>query len=293
MSTAQALHAAAEVFRNAPGLWRVAPFLRELRDRIAPVSTTRKMRDGFTLALRPREDAYERHMFFHGTYEPATLALFDKLIKPGDSVIDVGANIGLMTMKAATLVGSTGHVIAFEPNPEVFRRLEGNVELNRLTCVSLRRCALGSSPGELTLYDRPEANIGSASLVPTDAGQSVGKVEIRRLDDSIGDIAPSLIKIDVEGFEGEVIAGAMDTLRRFRPAIVMEFDRHMPSPDEDPFGAFDRVMNSGVYRCFRFTHSKYSTNPSLTPIVSRDDLPEADNIVFLDKGARTFTSVGE
>ena len=276
--------AAARFFHRAPGLWRVARPLRDLRDRLAPPGTVvRQMRDGFKLELRPRSDEYERNMFFSRTYEPATLATFDRFIKPGDTVLDIGANIGLMTLKAATLAGPTGRVIAFEPNPEVYPRLERHVALNGLRNVEVRRHALGATPGSLPIYVGA-SNVTNASLVAHEGDRVVAEVPIHRLDDIMGDRPAHFIKIDVEGFEAEVLKGAAQLLARCRPTILMEFIRGMATPDGDPFAAHEVVMGTGLYDCFKFAHSKFSDDASLAPVLGRDDLPDEDNIVFVPKG---------
>ena len=282
MSLAWTLHAAAEFCRKSPVLWRLTSFFRDLRDRVAPLSGVHEMQGGFRMALRPRDNGFERHMFFHGTYEPATIALFNRLIKPGDTVIDIGANLGVMTLAAAKLVGETGKVIAFEPHPGIFARLQENVRLNGFPNVAIHQCALGSQPGKLTLYDRPAIGIGGASLVSGAGGQPSAEVQVSRLDDILVGAAPAFIKMDVEGFEVEVLKGAPETLQRCKTAIVMEFSPHLPTPDGDPFGPYEIIMRTGLYDCFKFAGSKLSEELTLQPIMNRDGLPpDHDNIVFL------------
>ena len=280
--SADVFDAAARFFQRAPALWRLARPLRDLRDRLVPETAVRQMRDGFKLELRPRGDEYERNMFFSRTYEPATLATFDRLIKPGDTVLDIGANIGLMTLKAATLVGPAGQVIAFEPNPEVYPRLERHVAINGFRNVEVRRHALGSRPGSMPIYVGA-SNLTNASLLAHEGDRLIAEVPIYRLDDILNDRPVHFIKIDIDGFEAEALKGAAGLLARCRPTILMEFIRAMATPDEDPFAAYDLVMETGLYDCFKFAHSKFSDDATLAPVLGRDDLPEEDNIVFIPK----------
>lgn len=128
----------------------------------------------------------------------------------GDRFIDVGANIGYFTIVAALRAGPGGSVISIEPNQAVFGYLTANVALNRLTNVELHNLALGAHCGESRLRLHPRDD--TQSRIDSTDGQPV---LVRRLDDVVEDRNPvSLIKIDVEGYEKQVIEGGPKTLGR-------------------------------------------------------------------------------
>ena len=149
------------------------------------------------------------------------------LIAPGSRVIDVGANIGVYALPwAAANASVTVH--AFEPNPTVRARLARNVALNRLGArVRLHLEALSDRAGTATLY-------GSDDLSSLNQGVHAGtaasvEVPLARLDDVVGGEGPSisLVKIDVQGHELEVLRGADALLSRDRPALILEHEDNL------------------------------------------------------------------
>jgi FkbM family methyltransferase len=140
-------------------------------------------------------------------------------------VFDIGANIGLFTLQASALL-SGGKIFAFEPNPDARRLFTRNVEENRLKGVSLSPVALGSKPGRVTLSLGSRSGlariVGEAEEVP---GERI-EVEVVTLDGVVKERGLSridLMKIDVEGFEYEVLLGGRDAMRITR-RIVVEYD---------------------------------------------------------------------
>jgi FkbM family methyltransferase len=243
------------------------------------------MSGGFWLDLKPANDSLERRIYLDRGYEPATLRLFDRVLRPGDLMIDVGANIGVMTLHAAMRVGRTGMVLAMEPHPLHFHRLIQNVELNRLTQVTALNVALGETPERRMIFDLPQENGGSASLLAEGGSRiAAGAVDVRRLDDIVAriDRRPRLIKIDVEGFEPQVLRGAPETLAR-GAVICMEIEPRGAAPLE----AHRLLMATGHYEPFRFRRSKFAASP----LVRFEDIGELprhapDNLVYVPIGAR-------
>ncbi len=285
-------------FRSAikalPVLGSVAKLLgrsrRALRTALLPRWSVRQMHGGYSIKIAPRADQYQRHMYDVGTYEPATLALFDAILRPGDIVVDVGANLGLMTIHAATRVGSSGRVIAVEAHPGYFERLTDNIARNRLNNVRAVNNAAGSREEHRSIFDVPSVNIGRSSLVdPGTQGQLGGTTHVRRLDDILADqgvTGARLWKMDVEGFEAEVINGAPELLKA-APIICMEVVYDQPiEGGGDPLAAHDLIMQSGLYDVYRFGDSKFTASP-LVAVGSRAELATLrDNLIYLPKGMR-------
>jgi FkbM family methyltransferase len=161
----------------------------------------------------------------YGEYSEAEIALWRQIIKPGWTVLDVGANIGALTLPLAKLVGPKGQVFAFEPQPENYALLQKNIEQNQLeSTVTTYDCALGA--GQTTIRVPPLAslghnNYGGFELHDNDFGDQVA---IRPLDSLVLD-AVHFMKVDVEGSEADVLRGAKDTIQRFRPILYVEADR--------------------------------------------------------------------
>jgi FkbM family methyltransferase len=245
------------------------------------------MRGGYAMALCPNADRFERRLYDARTYEPATLALFDGVLRPGDIAVDVGANLGLMTLHAAYLVGATGSVVAVEPHPVYFSRLIRNIELNNLTNVRAVQMAAGAAPELRTIYDVPSVNIGRSSLVrPNIASRPGGVVSVERLDKILSDLGiprVRLIKIDVEGFEPKVIQGASEMLAG-QPMVCMEVTSALNHEPEGPLAAHDMIMSTGLYDSFRFARGK-GTVSALIKTTDREILAtlEHDNVVYVPK----------
>jgi len=185
-----------------------------------------------------------------------------------------------MTLTAASLVGATGKVICFEPNPTMYARLLHNIQINGFTNIESHNVALGAAEGEAVLYWDPKINMGGATLVETTGGKRVAEVKIVSLDHTLQDAAIHLIKIDVEGFEANVIQGALETIKHSRPIFILEFIRTMPTPDQNPFAAYETLMSLD-YKCYKLSEGKFSQSSSLVLVNGRADLPDNDNIVFL------------
>ena len=152
-----------------------------------------------------------QYVFVTATYEEPTAATMARLVAPGDVVVDVGANVGFHTLLLSRLVGPTGRVLAFEPMPHALQRLKANLAMNACDNVIIRECAIGAVPATATLYLGPRHHTSIASLQPRDGAVTV-QVDCLTLDDATPDGRITLIKIDAEGWEPEVIAGASRTL---------------------------------------------------------------------------------
>jgi FkbM family methyltransferase len=172
-------------------------------------------------------DHVGRAIFYCGELDRKITWVCSRLVRPGDCVFDIGANLGLVTFTMAALVGATGQVHAFEPNPQMIAFLEDAIERNGLANIKLHRVALGAREGELKL-SVPPSNAGAASLV--EARQTEGSIDtivpVRTLSSEMSgqDIGRvRLVKIDVEGFEPEVLAGAVEFFSR-QPADALLFE---------------------------------------------------------------------
>jgi len=152
-----------------------------------------------------------------GLHEVADMAYLLHVLGPEDCFVDVGANVGSYTVLACAARGASGY--SFEPVPATFARLQDNLRINDLgTRVTALNIGLADQPGGL----RFSTDQDCMNHVVAEGGI---KVRVERLDDVLGDAAPSLIKIDVEGFETQVLGGAPVTLARpSLHSVIMELN---------------------------------------------------------------------
>lgn len=143
-----------------------------------------------------------------GLHEFADMGFLLHLLRPGDLFIDAGANIGSYTVLASAVCGA--EVIAVEPDPDTMQSLRANVKINRLgSRVELVEAALGGREGSARF------TIGQDTVnhVASSNDEMTRTVPLRRLDNVLMERKPRLLKMDVEGYEGEVITGASQSLR--------------------------------------------------------------------------------
>ena len=157
------------------------------------------------------------------------LQIIRKIIQPGEVCFDVGANIGLYALSMSVAVGGQGRVHAFEPVPNTFRILSENIRTNNVQNVVLRETAVGDKLGKAEFFVTFQS--GLAGLGNTCRGTVLEKkeVDITTLDAYVEKNAipkVALIKIDVEGFEGEVLKGAEKLLGKMQSLVVIaELDK--------------------------------------------------------------------
>jgi FkbM family methyltransferase len=138
------------------------------------------------------------------------LEFFRAYLKQGDTVVDVGANIGETVLTESLAVGNSGRVIAFEPHPRTFGFLSQNLVLNQVRNVEAHNLGLGENPGMVSFSDSKRDDMNRV-----DCDASGLEVRIDRLDNCVPSLGRvQLVKVDVEGYEKFVFAGAPDLLKR-------------------------------------------------------------------------------
>ncbi|WP_338793307.1 FkbM family methyltransferase [Bernardetia sp. MNP-M8] len=168
----------------------------------------------------------EWSVFSMAEYETELARLIQSQVKEENICLDIGANIGIQSLRMAQKTTHRGKVIAFEPVNHLRERLEKNVALNRATQIEVLPYALSDFSGSSTMNINPEdENQGTASL--SENGNT--EIQVRRGDDLLKEMKIErldFIKIDVEGFEYQVLVGLKESINRFRPSIVFEYDNH-------------------------------------------------------------------
>ena len=177
------------------------------------------------LGHRMRLDAADRgELAIHGVYEPLTTDLVRAELRPGDVVLDIGANIGYFTLIFAKGVGPAGRVFAFEPEPGNFALLEENVAANGYRNVALARLAVSDRAGRARLY-LDAGNAGDCRVYDSHDHRPSVDVETVRLDDHLVRLdRVDLIKMDIQGAEPAALRGMRGLLERNRKVkLVLEF----------------------------------------------------------------------
>ena len=170
---------------------------------------------GYKLFLNIGRSNTHQLLYLEGERFVREQALLTGLVKQGDVIIDVGANIGYYLLMFEKLAGDRGHVFCFEPEPENLSELKRNIAGNHLNNVSCFEAAVGDKCG--TTYLARGLN---AMVCEEDEGLTL---EVKMLTlDSVIEQEVDVIKIDVEGFEGQVLEGARNIIRRSRPALFVE-----------------------------------------------------------------------
>ena len=171
-------------------------------------------------------DWSQRMTFFLGRYyEMGVLGALDMTLRPGDRFVDIGANIGMITLHAHSLVGKSGRIDCFEPNPFCAEAIRNNLKLNEISNVFIHECALAETAGSLTLNLTSE-HTGTATLADVSA-RATHKINVDvRVGDNALVEAPRMIKIDVEGFELQALRGLAKTLSTFKPLLITELIEH-------------------------------------------------------------------
>ena len=187
---------------------------------------------GSRMRLDLSDEGISRELYFDGVHEPYSTLQFREQLKPGMVLLEVGANIGYYALIALQHLGPSGSIVALEPSPVNLRSLSENLRLNEVDDrVKVFPYAAGRKPGVLPFFMMPRRNM--STLIMSDeynTPEAVIDVELLAIDELLKEenIKVDYLRMDVEGFEGEVVEGMVDTL----------------TSDDGPVGAFIEIHPS-------------------------------------------------
>jgi FkbM family methyltransferase len=223
------------LFQRVPSSWiRAAGSVRGSSPRIKALT------DWLPALLRGREGRIQKGLgrglrfngansamgFVFGTHDPEVQYALSRLLKPGMTTYDIGANVGFTAMLAAKCVAPGGRVVCFEPLAEPAAQTLHNAGLNGFSFVQVHQVALASSDGEAEFFVSAESTWGRlAEAGPAPQQNGVIRVPMRTLDSFASEHAlplPEVIKMDVEGVEAAVISGGKKLLAASRPVMIIE-----------------------------------------------------------------------
>jgi FkbM family methyltransferase len=198
---------------------------------------------GCFMYLNLSEPLTLRRLF--GQYEKEKRKILNRYLQTGMTFVDIGANLGDYSLIAARLVGQTGKVIAFEPDPSNYGWLKKTIEKNGLKNVEIRQEALSDRDGQATLFLGETS--GWHTLKQGQLSSEKGEVLVRtkRLDSMMLERL-DIVKVDVEGAEFEVLQGAKEQIRKHKPVLFI--DLH-PTMGADIRGSLNtlRELDYAIY----------------------------------------------
>lgn len=224
---------------------RVFDFYFRLLRRFSPSLTGRTY---FGAAINcDINDHIMKRIFFFNVWEPHNSHLIQSILRPGDTFVDVGANVGYDTLLGSKLVGDEGKVVAIEAARLIFDQLSSNLARNGIGNVRLVKVAVSDKPGELTLYGGDSGNQGRTSSIQRQNLVPVERVPTKPLDEILTEeerASVELIKIDIEGGELPLLERLVDTLHLYGPNM-----RLLVEMSQDDSGrtkvVFDKLLAAG------------------------------------------------
>jgi FkbM family methyltransferase len=230
--------------------------------------------------------------FYLGTYERHLVRIIAGVVRPGDVCIDVGAQKGFITLHLACAVGPAGRVISFEPDPRAVNILTANCAYNGLSNTTILPYGLADVSGHCDFALCRQLGWSSMFPNPIAAANIIGTIsaQTKALDDLLDELAltpaarVSFLKIDAEGSEPLILAGAQRTLERFRPIVHIEVNKSSLNASQKSPEDIGRPLRSLGYRlyCIGSTRRGLSTKLALRPVQLLDrDLDDFQNVLAL------------
>ena len=215
---------------------------------LRPRGTVLRHIQGNQMYINTDDQGIAPSLLLTGVYEPYETQLFAQILKPGMVVFDIGANIGYYTLIAAKIVGASGLVYAFEPDPENYELLVKNIKLNGFTNVVPIPKALSNTSGKQRMYkDGNNWGMVSFSAKNVSTKSRAFDTETATLNEFEQTVSKlDIIKMDVEGAEGHVITGGQELLSKYAPVIFMEFiPASLKNTGTSPDELIESVANLG------------------------------------------------
>ncbi|MEA2434751.1 MAG: hypothetical protein QOG54_2208 [Actinomycetota bacterium] len=221
-----------------PVRWKLAGLVRRFmpdvrgRDRILSLLTrdipppsgltTGQFGPGLRYEFDLTTDTELPNLFFLQYEKPSLAPILEATLRPGDRMYDIGANIGIYSLWGSRLVGEGGRVFSFEPVPNTRAMLERLIDQNGCSNIVVIPNAVGAAAGQIRLQVLPGISGLSSATRPLEGATDI-EVESISIDDFIRDNpSPTVVKIDVEGFELEVLRGMQATIEEHRPLVISE-----------------------------------------------------------------------
>jgi len=190
-------------------------------------------------------------LWINPNYHRPANVFFSDYLKKGDKVIDIGANIGTVTIEASKKIGDSGKVYSIEPHPQIYKYFIGNIRLNRLKNVKTFNFALGNKDGTIFFSDKHSDD--QNSIITNKNGI---KVKLKKLDDlEINEDFIDLIILDAIGYEKFVVEGGKDILKRTKCVHFPVLEKFFKNFDYTYKDIFKIIENIG-FKIYEFTEDR-------------------------------------
>lgn len=227
----------------------------------------------------------EWDIFFRGQYEKKVVDIFKKFIKEGSVAVDAGAYIGTHTLPMAKLAGEKGKILAFEPHPDIRGKLADNIGLNGFNNIKIFGSALSDKEGKTNLFSYSDRMLdkGTSSLYELNNLEKSFEVRVSTLDKLAAEEKLSrldLIKIDTRGSDFPIIRGAAESIKKFKPAVIFEYNR-----DNWNEAGFNWGNAKSFFDGIGYVLHLISDN-NLTPIMEEPTIRTSHNILAVPNGQK-------
>ncbi len=223
-----------------------------------------------------------------GYYESYELDVYKKIVANSKVTLDVGGNIGLYAVLGAKFAPKTAKIITFEPIVANVIMLKKNAALNKLTSrIVVNNVAVGDTPKKIVIY-QSDVNIGNHSAAQSNAGKGSRPVEVQQITidnyvkkNNVNNV--DLLKIDIEGYDGFALRGALATIKKHKPVVFIEFSPGAMKECGFDRREFTRLLFANYTTCFRVDE----INNKLETVTKKqlDDMPvySNENLIFTSK----------
>lgn len=229
----------------------------------------------FKIVLPPEKNFEIEEIYYLGFYEAGTIRIIKNLLQDGGVFVDVGGSVGLMSLYAAKILQNKGTVWTFEPMPGMYECILKSIEINYFDNIKVFNVALGDEESMLPIYTKRAC----PSLVPKDGETPDFSVSVKVLDNIIQENHLDniqLMKIDVEGFEMNVLKGCRHLLSSAdAPALCIEYESHYANKE-----VFRFIKNMNQYQFFQLSKGK-AIESKLREIKDVEQLKSNDNVFCL------------
>ncbi|RME13711.1 MAG: FkbM family methyltransferase [Bacteroidetes bacterium] len=229
----------------------------------------------FRIVLPSARNFEIEEIYYLGFYEAGTIKVIEGLLQEGGVFIDIGGSVGLMSLYGAKILQNKGKVWTFEPMPNMYEAILKSIEINRLNNITAFNVALGDADGLLPIYTKRAC----PSLIPGDNETPAFSVPVKVLDSLVQESGLKnirLVKIDVEGFEMNVLKGCQHLLSSAdAPALCIEYESHYANKE-----VFHFISSINEYRFFQLSKGK-GIESNLIEIKDIEILKPNDNVFCL------------
>lgn len=249
-------------------------FILLIKNKLFSSNTVYKVYNNINIKIFPNVGFHCLNILNHGGFD--TIKIFEKYLTLGNNFIDIGANLGYMSINASKIVGPKGKIISFEPDNTIYNLLENNIFLNNVENIKLNKIGLSNYNGEASFNIATESGLSRLEnknnnleglILQTKTTIKVNTLDSYILDNNLTNLKIHMIKIDVEGHELNILQGAINLLKDSKPIIILEINPGaLIQNDLSLTNIFD-FLNSLEYDSFFInSHSadiiRFSRNPT-------------------------------